>query len=249
MRDDIVTIAYFGAAAFKITTARGKKILIDPYITRNPLCHKDLEYFYDADLILVSHGAADHLGDTIEILKESSAILVCGPDVAKYSLQMGIPKERVKMTIYGDQKEFEGIRVKAVDARHVSRIDSEMGTFYGVPLGLVISTENDIRIYHVGDTSLFSDLKLIGMLYRPNILMIGISSAAEGLPTEMTPSEAALATLWVAPDVVIPTHYPAGSDAPSKFLEAVRVVAPNVEPVMLKPNSQITYSKYQLKDD
>lgn len=249
MRDDIVTIAYFGAAAFKITTSKEKKILIDPYITRNPLCHKNLEYFYDADLILVSHGAFDHLGDAIEIMRESKAILICGADVAKYSLQMGIPKERARVTVYGAQREFEGIRIKTVDARHISRVDSEIGTYYGMPMGFVISTENDIRIYHTGDTSLFGDLRLIGMLYRPNILLTCIGSVAEGYPFEMSPSEAALATLWVAPDVVVPMHYSPGSDEPLKFREAVKVVAPNVEPIIIEPNSQITYSKYQLKVD
>ena len=85
MRDDMVTIAYFGAAVFKITTAKGKKILVDPYITENPLCKKSLDYFCDADLIVVSHGAADHLGDTVEIMRESKAILICGPEVAKHT--------------------------------------------------------------------------------------------------------------------------------------------------------------------
>ncbi len=249
MRDDIVTIAYYGAAAFKIITGKGKRILIDPYIVQNPLCHKNLEYFYDADLIVVSHGAFDHLGDAIEIMKESKAVLVCGRDVANYSLQMGIPKERVRRTVYGDEKEFEGIRTKAVDARHTSRVDSEIETYYGVPMGFVISTENDIRIYHAGDTSLFGDLRLIGMLYRPNILLIGISSVGEGYAAEMNPREAALATLWVAPDAVVPMHYPPGSDAPLKFREAVKIVAPNTEPIIIEPNSQITYSKYQLKVD
>ena len=114
-------------------------------------------------------------------------------------------------------------------------------------MGFVISTENNIRIYHTGDTSLFGDLKLIGMLYRPNILLIGISGVAEGFAAEMTPSEAALATLWVAPDVVMPMHYPPGSAEPLEFREAVRIVAPNVEPIIIEPNSQVTYVRYQLK--
>jgi len=249
MRDNTVTIAYFGAAAFKITTVKGKRILIDPYITPNPLCNKNLEYFYDADLILVSHGAFDHLGDTIEIMRESKAILICGPEVAKYSMKMGIPKERVRITIYGAQEEFEGIRTKAVDARHISILDTGTETYYGMPMGFVISTENDIRIYHAGDTALFSDLRLTGMLYKPNVFLVGISCVAEGYPVEMNPSVAALATLWVAANAVVPMHYPPGSDEPLKFREALKVVAPNVEPIILEPNSQITYRKYQLKVD
>lgn len=88
-------------------------------------------------MILVSHGAFDHLGDTVEIMKSSQAILVCGGDVANYCLKMGIPKKRIKTTIYGDQKEFDGILIKAVDAKHSSKVLSEEGTvlYYGVPMG------------------------------------------------------------------------------------------------------------------
>ncbi|MCK4785281.1 MAG: metal-dependent hydrolase [Desulfobacteraceae bacterium] len=249
MTDNEVTVAYFGGAAFKITTPGGKRILIDPYIAENQLCHKSLEYFYDADLILVSHGAFDHMGDAIEIMRESKAILICGGDVAKHSLQMDIPRERVRTAIYGGQEEFEGIRIKIVYARHQSTVLSGSGDilYYGVPMGFVINTENDIRIYHTGDTSLFGDLRLVGMLYSPNILLIGISNVGEGYPTEMDPREAALATLWVAPDVVVPMHYPPGSDDPAKFREAVKIVAPNVESIIIEPNSQITYGRFRLK--
>lgn len=249
MTEDSVRIAYFGAATFKITTGAGKKILIDPYITKNPLCKKPLEDFYDSDLLLVSHGAYDHLGDTIQIMKESKVVLVSGPEVVEHALRMGIPKERAKVTVYGDQKEFQGIRIKAVDARHISRVDSGGERFYGQPLGFIISTENGVRIYHTGDTSLFGDLRMIGMLYRPNILLICISRVAEGVAFEMNPAEAALATQWVAPDIVVPMHYPPGSEEPRKFCEAVRVVAPNVEPVPVEPNSHITYSRYRLETD
>ncbi len=241
-----VTIAYFGAAAFKITTARGKKILIDPFLTKNPLCHTRIEDFYDADLILVSHGASDHLGDTVQIMKESKAVLVCGMDVAEYCFKMGIPRERVKLTIYGDEKNFDGVRIKTVDARHTSRVVSGTERYYGMPYGYVITTEDRIRLYHTGDTSLFGDLRLIGMLYKPNILLICISSVAEGVPFEMNPNEAALATQWVAPDIAVPMHYPPGSEDPQKFCEAVRTVAPSVEPVLIEPNSQFTYSRYRL---
>ena len=198
-------------------------------------------------MILVTHGAWDHLGDTVEIMKESKAVLIRGAEVAGYCQQIGIPGERVRTTLYGDHKEFDGIHIKTVDARHVSRVQTETETYYGVPMGFVVTMENDVRIYHTGDTSLFGDLKLIGMLYRPHILMIEIASVSEGLASGMSITEAAMATLWVGPDAVIPMHYPPGSAAPSKFCEALQVIAPNVELVIIEPNSQITYSKYQTK--
>ncbi|MBI2830986.1 MAG: metal-dependent hydrolase [Chloroflexi bacterium] len=240
------TIAYFGGAAFKITTAKGKKILIDPYLTENPLCKTPLEDFFDIDLLLVSHGAFDHLGDTVEIMKRSKAVLVCGMDVREHVQQAGIAKDRVKVTVYGDEKNFEGIKTKTVDARHISSVAIENGRLSGVPHGFVITTEDGTRLYHTGDTSLFGDLRMIGMLYRPNVLMLCISTVSEGLAFEMTPQEAALATQWVAPDIAVPMHFPPGSDAPRKFSEAVKIVAPNVEPVVIEPNSQIRYKRWEL---
>ena len=246
MKKDTVTLTYLGTSAFEITTVRGTRILIDPYISQNPLCQRKIEDFYDIDLLLVTHGAFDHFGDTMEIMKKSKASLVCGPDIARYALKIGIPKERVILTIYGDEREISGIRIKTVEAKHASRLAGETETYYGVPLGFIITVENDIRIYHAGDTSLFSDLRLFGMLYRPNIMLVGVANVSKGLPIEMNPREAAFAALWVAPDVVIPMHYPPGSKEPSKFLEAVKIIAPNVKPVLLKPNAQITYHKYKL---
>jgi L-ascorbate metabolism protein UlaG (beta-lactamase superfamily) len=194
----------------------------------------------------VTHGAFDHLGDAMEIMEKGEAVLVCGPDVARFALKKGIPQERVVPTIYGDEREVLGIRIKTVEAKHISRLDAETETYYGVPLGFIIATENDIRIYHAGDTSLFSDLRLFGMLYKPNIMLVGVANVSEGRSIEMNPREAAFATLWVAPDVVIPMHYPPGSEEPSKFLEAVKIIAPSVKPVLLKPNDQMTYYKYKL---
>lgn len=246
MLKNAVTIAYFGAAAFKITTVTGKKILIDPYISENPACSAKPDFFYDTDLLLVSHGASDHLGDTIEIMNNSHAVLICGADVYRYSVEMGIPKERLKSTVYGDEKDLDGISIKTVYARHLSKIESGNQIYYGWPMGFVVTTENNIRIYHAGDTSLFGDMELIGRLYKPNILMVGISRVAEGFVSEMDPAEAALATLWVAPDVVLPMHYPPESDEPAKFLEAVKIIAPRVQPILIEPNSQITYNKYKV---
>ncbi len=246
MASNTTTIAYFGGAAFKITTAKGKKILIDPYLTENALCKTPLKEFFDIDLLLVSHGAFDHLGDTVEIMKQSKALLVCGMDVRVHALKMGIPQERVKVTVYGDEKNIGGIRVKTVDARHISSLASGNEILHGMPHGYVITTEDGTRLYHTGDTSLFGDLRMIGMLYKPNVMMLCISSVTEGLAFEMTPTEAALAVQWVAPDIAVPMHFPLGSDAPKRFSEAVRIVAPNVEPVVIEPNSSIKYKRWEV---
>ncbi len=242
-----VIIEYHGAALFKITSDTGKKIVIDPYIADNPMCKKGLEYFCDADLLMVTHGAFDHLGDAIEVMKKSQAKLLCGMDVARYALEMGITKERVLRTGYGNDKDFGEIHIKTVYALHNSRVETARETLYGTPLGFIVTMENGTRIYHAGDTAIFGDFKLIGMLYRPDIFLVGIAGVAEDKGNEMTPGEAALAALWVSPDIVVPMHYPPGSGEPAKFREAVSIVAPNVKPVVMEPGSQINYTRFKLK--
>ncbi|MFC1945130.1 metal-dependent hydrolase [Chloroflexota bacterium] len=246
MNKDSVNIEYFGAAACKITTVKGRTIVIDPYIRKNPLCTASPDDFLNADIILVSHGASDHLGDTVEIMKNSDATLICGSDVSNYCLEMGILKQRIRTTVYGDLKEFDGVSVKTLYAQHVSMVKSETQTYYGRPMGFMITTENRIRILHTGDTSLFGDMRLFGMLHKPNVLLIGISRVDDGNVIEMNPSEAALATLWLTPDVVLPMHYPPASDDPGKFLEAVKIIAPNVQPLVIQPNSHVIFTKYHL---
>ncbi|MFC2042070.1 metal-dependent hydrolase [Chloroflexota bacterium] len=248
MKDDTVKIAYYGVSAFRITTAAGKKILIDPYITGNPLCQKEPDYFSDVDLVLVSHGAFDHLGDAVTILKASGAVLMAGGyDVCRYAMEKGVPEERMVKTIYGDKKEIEGIQIRSVYARHGSKLDGEQGSYYGMPMGFVIRTENNIRIYHGGDTSLFGDMQIISRLYRPNIFLVGVGSVSEGYAFEMEPREAALAAQWIAPEIAIPMHYPPGADNPQAFRDALEIIAPEVEAVLLEPNTEITYHKYRIE--
>ncbi|MFC1967294.1 metal-dependent hydrolase [Chloroflexota bacterium] len=251
MSEGMVSIEYFGGAAFKVTTAKGTKILIDPFIKNNPLCPQECEYFYDTDLVLVTHGAYDHRGDSVEIMNNSQAVMICGHDVAHHAMTLKVPKERIRTTIYGDQKEFSGIKVKTVFVQHISRVVSDSGELLaqGVPLGFIISTEDGIRIFHPGDTSIHGDLNQIGMLYKPNVMMVGVGSVKEGTAVEMDVRDAAFATLMVGPDVVFPMHYPPGSNSPAEFVQALKIIAPNIQAMALPPGGQITYCKYQLKQN
>jgi len=250
MSEGIVEIEYFGGAAFKVTTANGLRILIDPFLKNNPLCSRKLDYFYDADIILVTHGTYDHMGDSIEIMNNSKAILICGDDVARYAESLNVPRERVRKTVYGDEKVLSGIRVKAVYARHLSRVisdDTGEILFHGIPMGYIITTEDGIRILHTGDSSIHGDLNQFGMLYRPNIMMLGVGSVRDGASIDMDIREAAFASLMVGPDIVLPMHYAPGSDKPAEFIRVVKIIAPNVEAIWLQPGNKITYSKYRVQ--
>ena len=242
-----IKLNYYGASLFKIFSPSGKIVVIDPYVTKNPLCKVDPDHFYDADLILITHAASDHFGDTIDIMKNPKATLYCGREVWEYCMSMDIPEQRIVRTNYGQENMFWGIKAKSVLALHSSRIEGPKGTFVGLPMGFILTLENDIRIFHAGDTALYSDLKIIGAIQKPQILLLGVSGVDVTKASELDATEAAFAAQWVNPDIVIPMHYPEKSAAPAKFKEAVNIVAPHLEPVMMEPGSSITYTKYHVK--
>ena len=86
--------------------------------------------------------------------------------------------------------------------------------------------EPGVCYYHAGDTSLFKDMKLIREMYKPDIMAVGISGIEKKYPCEMNPREAAFATQWIGPNVVIPTHYEPGSEALGEYLEFVKTTSP-----------------------
>ena len=217
-------IRYLGVAAFEITNSDGVVALVDPYIDDNvasPIKTSDLKR---VDLILVTHGASDHLGDSAKLSKRFNAPIVCGPDVKLHLLREGVQADKISATIWGLVLDVAGMRVRSVESRHYSSITEPDGTCYsGQPMGFIIYPEPGVRIYDGGDTALFSDLKLIGQLYRPNIGLIHVTNprrflARHKMPNfvygEMSPYEAALAAQWLGLEYAIGMHFDTTPDDP-----------------------------------
>lgn len=169
-------------------------------------------------MILVSHAAFDHLGDTEKIARRTGAPVVCGGEVKAYLTAKGLPASQLRATVWGIAVEVAGIRVQPVECHHWSQIRMPDGTFAsGVPMGFVVYADPGVRFYHYGDTALFSDLKLIGELYQPTVGCLGITNPTEVLyhvsgpgrmlTAEMSPREGALAAQWLNLDTVLPCHY------------------------------------------
>lgn len=204
----------------------GVRVLIDPYIKGNPFTSREPADFFGVDLILVTHAAFDHMGDTLEIMKNSRAQLVAGFEVCQLCHRQGVDPERTWVTIYGDKRSHLGFTVRTVQAKHASFLRQGNEVITGVPFGYMVSSQEGICLYHPGDTALFSDMKLYRELYRPQIMLVGIDKIAEPYPCEMTPHEAAIATQWLSPDVVIPAHYPPGATAPQEFEKLANIFSP-----------------------
>lgn len=211
-------IRFFGVAAYELTTGDGKKILVDPFLDENPGSPVKSHELGKVDLIVVSHAAPDHLGDTEAIARRTGAPVICGGEVKAYLTARGIPGTQLRATTWGIAVEVAGIRVQPVECHHWSQIRMPDGTFAsGVPMAFVIYTDPGVRFYHYGDTAIFSDMKLQAELYQPTVGAVGIANPMEilhrfpmpgkMLTAEMSPREGALAAQWLGLKTVLPCHY------------------------------------------
>jgi L-ascorbate metabolism protein UlaG (beta-lactamase superfamily) len=211
-------IRFFGVAAYEIETSRGQRILIDPFLDENPGSPVRSHELERVDLILVSHAAFDHLGDTEAIARRTGAPIICGGEIKAYLTARGMPAEQIRATTWGIAVEVADIVVQPVECRHWSQLQMPDGTYAsGVPMGFVVHADPGVRFYHYGDTAIFSDMKLVAELYQPTVGCVGVSqpweivSRVTGpgrlLTGEMSAREAALAAQWLGLDTVLPCHY------------------------------------------
>ncbi len=211
-------IRFFGVAAYEIITSKGQHILIDPFLDENPGSPIKSDELEQVDLLLVTHAAFDHLGDTEKIARRTGAPIICGAEVKVYLVSKGISEDQIRATTWGIAVEVAGIKVQPVECHHWSQIQMPDGTHIsGVPMGFVVYADPGVRFYHYGDTAIFSDLKLIGELYQPTVGCMGITNPIEALScitgpgrmltAEMSPSEGVLAAQWLGLETVLPCHY------------------------------------------
>jgi L-ascorbate metabolism protein UlaG (beta-lactamase superfamily) len=210
-------IRFLGVAGYEIQGPE-HRILIDPYLTGNPFAPVTPEAIETPDVILVSHAAFDHLGDTVTIAQQTGAPVVCGADVKALLLEEGIPSDQVRATVWGIVVKVGGVVVRPVECHHWSLAQLPSGkSIAGVPMGFIVETEPDVRIYHYGDTAIFDGLRLLGQLYRPTVGLLGctqsqlllgmVEGAGEVLTGEMTPKEAALAAELLGVRLAVASHY------------------------------------------
>lgn len=188
-------LRYFSHSAFQITTDDGLRILIDPFLDGNPTSPVKASEI-EADFILLTHGHGDHLGDTLGIAKRCNSLCICENELANYIASKGVRAHNMHI---GGAHEFDFGRVKLTQALHGSTTpDNEC---HGSATGILLFIQDKI-IYHMGDTGLFSDLKLIGEMNQINYLLAPI-----GDNFTMGLEDAVKACEFVHPEMVIPIHY------------------------------------------
>ncbi|KEK22032.1 metal-dependent hydrolase [Bacillus gaemokensis] len=192
-------VSYHGHSVVKIET-NGKVILIDPFLTGNPQTDLKAEDV-KVDVIILSHGHGDHVGDTVALAKKNNAVVVAPFELATFLGWKGVSTHPMHI---GGSHMFDFGKVKFTQAFHGSSyIDEENKTitYTGMPAGILITAE-DKTVYHAGDTALFSDMKLIGALNNIDLAFLPI-----GDNFTMGPEDAVLAAEWIGAKTVVPMHY------------------------------------------
>jgi L-ascorbate metabolism protein UlaG (beta-lactamase superfamily) len=232
-------ITYLGHATFRLVTAGGEQIIIDPFLTNNPQTPDDLKRVGELDTILITHGHFDHFDDVESLAAQTGAGTVSNFEIMSYLQGQGI--EKAVPIMKGGSAPVGGVRVTATHAMHSSSIALDDGSmiYGGEPLGYVIEFESGFKLYHAGDTALFGDMQLIGEIYSPDLALLPI-----GDRLTMGPLEAAHAARLLRVEHVVPMHYstdvmPIFTGTPEKFQEHLATIAPDVKVHVMEPGDEL----------
>jgi L-ascorbate metabolism protein UlaG (beta-lactamase superfamily) len=188
-------ITWHGHSNFEIEDSLNT--IVDPFFNGNPEADISWEKV-NPDVLIVTHGHADHMGDALSIAKATDCEMICVNEIAKYAQSNGVDAMGANI---GGTIELGMTRYSFVPAVHSNGIDDAgFGWDAGSPAGVVIRDRS--VVYHAGDTALFSDMSLIHELYKPKVALLPI-----GGRFTMDAEAALMAVKLIKPEIVIPMHY------------------------------------------
>ncbi len=224
--DDAPTLEWFGWSHFRITTTTGMVILIHPFITGNPDASVTIDDIQKADLILVSDGHGDELGDTIALAQKTGArVLTGGFELGSWLIQKGVPAAQVVRGNPGNWHHFGNITVRVVNSVHGSGLPAPtIENPYGGPAaGFIITLENGFTLYFAGSTAATMDMQLWGAAFKPDWAILPINSDRD--PLDVAQMVRLLRTENPNLTTVIPHHQrvvpPAGATTIAQMEESI----------------------------
>ena len=196
-----VKLTWLGHSTFRVETPEGKTLYIDPWIMGNPMCPASEKNVPKADVLLCTHGHGDHIGDAVAIGKAHNALAVGIFELCLWLQGKGV--KQISPMNKGGTQTVAGVKVTMVHAVHSCGIqDGDQIVYGGEACGYVLEFSNGLKMYHAGDTNVFSDMAIIRDLYAPPVVMLPI-----GDHFTMSPREAAYAVRLLKPRFVVPMHF------------------------------------------
>ncbi|HYA07943.1 MAG TPA: metal-dependent hydrolase [Gaiellaceae bacterium] len=227
------TLTWLGHAAFRLDTPGGKRIYVDPFLNGNPKCPASEVKPECVDVIAVTHGHGDHVGDTVALAKKHSAKVVALVELSAWLGKQGVDGGSMPAPNKGGTVDVDGVQFTLTNAFHSGA--GPDGSYVGEPSGIVVRVENGTTVYFAGDTCVFGDMQLIGRIYEPDVAVIPI-----GDHYTMGPREAAVALELLGTKRCVPCHwgtFPVLTGTPQKLKE----LAPaGVQIEMIEPGDSVT---------
>jgi L-ascorbate metabolism protein UlaG (beta-lactamase superfamily) len=230
-----VSFTWLGHGSWKARSAKGKEVLIDPWVMNNPVTPAHLKTVDKCDLMLITHAHFDHIGDALEIARKTKPKIITIAELGMWLGSKGVDGDSIIAGNKGGTLEVDGIKVTLVHAEHSCGISDNGQVLYGgEPCGLVIEFENGYTIYFAGDTDVFGDMALIGELSKIDAAFLPIGDFYT-----MGPHRAAKAVELLGVKTVVPMHFatfPVLTGRPSQLQE---LVGKGVKVLDIKPGDTV----------
>jgi L-ascorbate metabolism protein UlaG (beta-lactamase superfamily) len=225
------SLTWLGHASFRFDTPGGKRVYVDPWLS-NPKCPGSEKEPERVDVIALTHGHGDHVGETVELSKQFSPEIVAIVELKGWLGSQGADvAEQLPGSNKGGTVEAGGARFTLVNAFHSSASDD--GDYLGEPAGIVVRGDGMPTLYFAGDTCVFGDMALIRRIYAPDVAVLPI-----GGHFTMDPTEAAVALELLGSPRCVPCHYgtfPLLAGTPDEL----RRQASGVEVLALEPGETV----------